>query len=194
MSEQLKRTDRRRFFRISDQIGISYRVLDDVELSQVESLGKPIADLPLLTQYDNKISELLKELGETNPVLAELLDTMDKKFNCVIQQLELESSIARNLVHGVREVNISACGLALDLDERLPERAVVELQLSLQSKQALISCYGVVVEVAHLQESDEYHTRIDYCGMTTRDQESLIQHIVQRQSQLLSEERKATSL
>lgn len=194
MSERSKNTDRRRFFRISDQVGINYRVLDEVELSQVESLGKPIADRPLLTQYNNKISELLTVLGETNPLLAELLDTMDKKFNCVIQQLELDSSIARNLVHGVREVNISACGLALELDEQLPERAVVELQLSLRTKPALICCYGVVVEVAHLEMSDKYHTRIDYCGMSTRDQESLIQHIVQRQSQLLSEERRAASV
>lgn len=186
MVQAVSGSDRRRFFRISDNIGVNYRPLAPEELDQhIESLINPSDTLTLLSDYNKQIESLLGQVALREPAVADLLSVMDKKINCVIAQLELESRLTQSLAHRVQEVNISACGMALTLDEQLESGLALDLELMLLPARLLLHCRGVVVDACPATEEDGYHTRIDFNGMAAQDQESLIQHIVKRQGVLL---------
>ena len=61
-------SERRRFFRIDDSIGVAYRLLSDEELA--DQLGddiKPVDSLNLIASYDSKISNLCGQLHTRDP-------------------------------------------------------------------------------------------------------------------------------
>lgn len=187
MTDSMGGVDRRRFFRINDNVGVHYRQLDESELGQhLESLVRPTDTITLLSDYNKQIETLMAQLLIKDPLVGELMGVMNKKVDCVIQQLELETRLTQNLAHKVQEVNISACGMALLLEENLGKGAVLDLELMLLPGRYLLHCHGVVVDSAP-SNSDEggFHTRVDFSGMSSEDQELLIQHIVKRQGALL---------
>ncbi len=186
MNEPAASADRRRFFRINDNVGVHYRILEESELNQrIDSLVNPTDTITLLSDYNKKIDTLLSQVVIKDPTVGELLGVLNKKVNCVIQQLELESRITQNLVHKVQEVNISACGMALTLEEVLEAGTVMDLELMLLPGRYLMHCHGVVVAATAANEGEGFHTRVDFTGMSSEDQELLIQHIVKRQGVLL---------
>ncbi|MAZ87429.1 MAG: hypothetical protein CL693_07280 [Cellvibrionaceae bacterium] len=186
MNEPAASADRRRFFRINDNVGVHYRILKESELNQrIDSLINPTDTITLLSDYNKQIDTLLSQVVIKDPTVGELLGVLNKKVNCVIQQLELESRITQKLVHKVQEVNISACGMALAVEEALETGTVVDLELMLLPGRYLVHCHGVVVATAPANEGDGFHTRVDFTGMSPEDQELLIQHIVKRQGVLL---------
>lgn len=187
--------DRRRYFRINDEVGINYRVLEAEELDgRVARHGPQSQFTERLEACDERISDLLLKLGDRDPLMAEVLDAMDRKLQYVVQQLQLENRMTQQLAYRVHQVSISACGLAVVLQEPLEQNAVLELQLSLLPTERRVKCHGVVVEIEMLAGDAGYNTRIDFCDMAPRDQEILIQHIVQRQSQMLGDVRARLSL
>ncbi len=186
MNQPAAGADRRRFFRINDNIGVHYRILEESELNQrIDSLVNPTDTITLLSDYNKQIDTLLSQVVIKDPTVGELLGVLNKKVNCVIQQLELESRITQNLAHKVQEVNISACGMALTLEEAFEAGTVMDLELMLLPGRYLMHCHGVVVAAAPVHDGDGFHTRVDFSGMSSEDQELLIQHIVKRQGVLL---------
>lgn len=195
MSDSPNASDRRRYFRINDEVGINYRVLEADELAQRDgNLVQQAQVLEQLEVHDARISELLQKMGNRDPLLTQVLEALDRKLQYVVQQLQLEARMTRQLAYRVHEVSISACGLAVILPEQMEQRAVLELQLSLLPGERQIKCHGLVIESRMLPGSDGYNTRIDFFDMAPRDQETLIQHIVQRQSQMLGDVRTRLSM
>ena len=195
MSVKPLHDDRRRYFRIQDEIGIDYRVLEAEELQQAERVQDPELRLQeQLEVHDQRIAELLQRLGQRDPLLAEVLDVMDRKLQYAINQLQLETRMTQRLAYRVHEVSISACGMAVVLQEPLAQRALLDLRLTLLPSDQQIKCHGLVLESEMLPGNDGYNTRIDFCDLRARDQETLIQHIVQRQTKSLGDVRSSLSL
>ena len=195
MTAKSLHNDRRRYFRIKDEIGIDYRILEAGELQQAGRMLDPETRIQEgLEAHDQRIAELLQRLGQRDPLVAEILDVMDRKLQYAINQLQLETRMTQQLAYRVHEVSISACGMAVVLDEPLEQRALLELRLSLLPSERQIKCHGLVIESEMLPGTAGYNTRIDFCDLRPRDQEVLIQHIVQRQSKLLGDVRASLSL
>jgi len=195
MSSSLDRGDeRRRFFRINDAIGVAYRRLSPEELDQgVVTVERGVSSDPqvLLKTLDKTIQTLLPLVGVKQPEMAQLLGAMDQKLNYLVGQLEVESRLVERIAHRVHEVNISACGMALVIDEPIALGSVLALDLLLRPSEVHIHTHGVVV-ACQLAERDQaeamqgtHYVRMEFRGMGVADQELLIQHIVQRQSLLI---------
>lgn len=179
-------SERRRFFRINDRVGVAYRVLTEEEANnRQERDSEPMDTLSLLSHYENTIEQLLPQVS--SEVLAELLGTLNKKINCIVAQLELDSRLVRDIAHKVREVNISACGMAFVADEHVPAGKILSLDLLLRPEGSHIATYGRVLDC---QTTDAGHyVRINFIALSPYDQEVLIQHIVRKQGWLIREQR-----
>jgi hypothetical protein len=172
--------DRRRYFRISENMGLAFRIVaDEQRVATREVSDQPVNIYEILTGYDATITRLLEQLRPREPVVTELVACLNKKINCVINQLEMESRMIEQFAHKIYEVNISACGLAFQVEEAISKGTQVLLDLILFPESHRISTRAVVVAC------EGGYLRMDFVDMSTPDQEVLIQHIVKRQGDLL---------
>jgi len=181
--------ERRRFFRIDDTVGISYRVLADEELLTRE---EAVDAFDMIASYETRIENGLSQLRVRDPVVAAVLENINKKMNCVINQLEVESHLVQRIAHRVQQVNISACGLAFMADEAIDVGRVMSLNLVLRPSNLHINTFGIVVDCDALQEDRGFYVRVNFQDINPDDQEVLIQHIVKRQGTLLRGVREET--
>lgn len=184
--------ERRRFFRITDTVGVAYRILSPEEVNaQSDGVDSPSSTFSLLTNYDAVIDNLLKQIHDQYPLIEEALFTINKKLNCVINQLELDNQLVERLAHRVQEVNISACGMGFVADQNIAVGQTLNLDIALQPDNAHIFTFGTVVNSEPVNDGDECYLRVNFHGMKPEDQETLIQHVVQRQSVVLRHLREA---
>lgn len=183
--------DRRRYFRISESLGVAYRVIADEHISDgLVACNEPTNIYQLLAEHDETISALIHQLRPQDPVVAELAASLNKKINCIINQLEMESRMIEQIAHKIYEVNISACGLAFTIDEAIAPDTHVQLDLVLlpEKKRLLTDARVIGCEPV----ADGHYVRMNFIDMPLRDQELMIQHIVQRQGELLRQARQQT--
>lgn len=179
--------ERRRFFRIEDSLGVSYQRISDAEAAQHQA-QQHNSQLQALDGFESRIRSLIEASRIQTPIVAELADLLNKKLNLLINQLEIDEKLLMHTPIKLHDVNISACGMAFQLDEAVPEgdRLLIELQLLPDDTRMQI----VARSVACIQKDNGYQIRLEFHDMAVDDQELLIQHIVRRQSRLLTRERK----
>lgn len=178
--------DRRRFFRINDTVGVSYRVLTEDDLNNPANSSPDSLDaVGLITGYDGRIEALLSELRAVQPLVADLMDAFNHKLNGVVAQLQLDSDLVQRIAHKVQEVNISACGMAFATDETLPNGTLLAMDILLLPNNVHILTRAGVVGSAPASTGNGHHLRVEFIDMESHDQETLIQHIVRRQVTLI---------
>ncbi|MDQ2076339.1 PilZ domain-containing protein [Marinimicrobium sp. ABcell2] len=179
----VERDERRRYFRIADQVGVIYRL--STELSKAAE-SQPDATL---AACNASIERLLSELAPHEPQWAELIQCLNAKIDRVSQLAE-ESAPNGPREHELYPVNISACGLGLRLERALPKAALVDLDLLLFPERRRYQIAAEVVACA--PEGDSWYVRFDFVELDSVVQEELIQHIVRRQCELLRQTRAAS--
>lgn len=184
--------ERRRYFRIVDQVAISYQLLSEEE-EGVTGVGinSPAA---LIVQLENQISASLEMLRSAQPQVHELLELFNRKINLV---LSLDDSISQpdsEQQKRSQQVNISACGIAFPSHEQLRPNDKILLDLTLFPSNVCLKLVAVVIGNELLPEpigEDAYIIRADFVDITTNEQEVLVQHVIKRQTLQLKERREA---
>ncbi len=180
--------ERRRYFRISDTVGISYHVIEGVDEGSPNKTKEVATDvLDLVSRQDQQIEKLLIEVGESHPKVAELVTVFNQKLERIVSQLVIESRLVGRLAHRVKEANLSACGLAFHNDEKLSEGTRLKMELMLYPEEKSITVNGIVVGCD--AEGPEWYLRVDFYGLSENMQELMIQHVVKSQSQQLKKTR-----
>lgn len=188
--------ERRRYFRIDDTIGLSFRKLSSEEARVFsEQSSQHGGNFDLASNFDNRIQTLLEACRIQNPVAAELIDLMNKKLNFVIGQMDVDSQILQKIAYDLKQVNVSACGVAFACDEALEKSDKVQLDLFLQPGDLHVVALGEVVDCEPLEDGEEdrdnrFFLRLNFLDLNANDQELLIQHVVRRQSKILKEQRR----
>ena len=179
-----KEEDRRRFFRITDAIGVAYEVIDDNDTEETESPEQANVDIKdLLACHNNAINDLLSDLSGTHPAVAKTIDAVNKKLDAILQFLELDALSSNQHIQRIEEASISACGIAFPIEQPLALGTRLNLTLDLKPSDEKIYAVG---EVVGCQSTDDSHyLRVEFTEMQDAYRESLIQHIVQRQGALL---------
>lgn len=173
--------DRRRFFRITDAIGVSYTLENADDETVDEVLGENINVQQLLGIHNQNLKTVLSKLEHESPLVAAALIEMDKKLDTVIALLELENKAA----YSIQQASISACGIAFPVDRDLAINTMLKLTLYLETSGQEIKVLGRVVGCQNLPEEGVHYLRVEFTEMNDMDREKLIQHIVQRQGLLL---------
>jgi len=179
--------DRRRFFRITDTLGVCLDILNADELAALEAGAALCAvdSFSLIDDCDREIGNYLQVLQKKDEVAAKLIAILNKKVDCILDQIALDSRTLRGVSHRMREANISACGIGFVHPERLAVADMVRLNILLQPTNKQLQTYGRIVGCDLCKGG--FYVRIEYQGMRGSDQELLIRHLVQRQSAQLRE-------
>ncbi|GAB1258467.1 PilZ domain-containing protein [Aurantivibrio plasticivorans] len=172
--------ERRRFFRITDTVGVAYRILEEGELPNPEDIA------PLLAAQDfSKLQQLINSYGKKDPELAIILKLMNAKMTTLINELNIEARMTERMSQHLQEVNISACGMGFHTDEQISVGQVLALDMVLYPSDQHVHCFGELVASEPALDGRGFYTRVNFTGLDEYDRELLIQHIVQRQSLLL---------
>ncbi|WP_370980720.1 PilZ domain-containing protein [Agaribacterium sp. ZY112] len=181
----MKESERRRYFRINDTVGLTILSLNGKELLGAESVFS-MNPLQLINEGDNELEELVSLLKDKQPEVSRALSLMNQKLERVANLLALESNLLEHFSERIQEVNISACGLAFTHHELLLNNTMLDLQLTLYPDELKIRSRAKVVR-CEKNEHELWRCRVDFIGMSEEDQERLIRHIVQNQSSMLKD-------
>lgn len=185
----MKSEERRRYFRINQTVGIAYQAIDrSMSPSSIEHRIPNV--LEQVSDLDNRMQSLIIEVKQSDPKIAELVSLFNQKLERVVNQLVVDSNLVSRIAEKVREVNISACGIAFLNDEALAENTPLQLELTLYPSHQKVLTEGRVISCDGAEDEEGFYVRIDFYGMSDTHQENLIQHIVKAQSQQIKDMRK----
>lgn len=181
--------DRRRFFRIDDAVNLYYRIVDEqTVIAASKTSDDVLTSCSLVTALEvlgQESRSVLYRIEKKEPEIAEYLKLMDSKINLLSQAVLQQSN---DLSEGsVCNTNLSASGLAIEVDTPIQVGEYIEVKLFLSSCVAVILLYGKVVYCKENSESSSYQIGVDYINLKDEDREILIKHIVKRQMQQIRE-------
>lgn len=191
-SNPIENKDRRRFFRIDDEISLYYKIVDEETVLAASQMSDDLLSscslVTALDELDQAARLIMHRVEKNQPEIAEYLKILDSKINLVTQEVfrQGQDFSASN----IRHANISATGMAFENDASLQEGDLLEIKLLLTSCFAVIEIYGKVVYCKeNPNEGDKFpfYIGIDYINLIEQDREVLIKHVVKRQMQQIRE-------
>jgi len=187
--------ERRRYFRMNDLIGIRYRILSEGE-TELALQAKPSSLNSLLSQMDEDITVALAQIKNTDSSSYRVLNLFNQKINLVIGYGFVKSDGDVACMRAC-QVNLSACGIAFPCSSPAKLNQHLEIELSLYQSNVHITLVAAVIACEdYIDEVNEntHLIRADFINISDVDQEHLIQYVIKRQAQQLSEQREAKSL
>lgn len=175
--------NRRRYFRIVDALGVSYRVINTNDVD--DESAKRIDTMSVLNHHNTLIHEQIARVEPSNPDIAMLATQLNKKIDAILMMLELDNLMSQHACHRIDQASISASGIAFPINEPLAPNTLLELDLLLRPSAKHVVALGQVIACEEMSEPGNYYLRVDFTEMTEPNRETLIQHIVQRQGVLL---------
>ena len=171
--------DRRRYFRIDDEVNLYYKKVDQKVVNQLSHLSDDIlgtcsltAAIDMLTQESQLI---LRRLEKTEPEITEYLKVMEDKIDLIARAVVMQGTDFSE--KNVRNVNLSAAGLAFDCEEELREGEYLEIKMLLSSSMTIIVTYVKVINCRVNEKGGNeysYFVGVDYLNMQESDRELLI--------------------
>ena len=186
--------ERRRFFRIDDAINLYYKIVDKQDVIAASKMSDDVLSncslVTALEMLDQESRMLMFRVEKNEPEIAEYLKSLDSKISLLAQAVMRQGNDFSE--SKVCNTNISASGLAIEIDHSIEAGEYLEIKLLLTSCIAVILLYGKVVYCK--KNTDEgaampYQVGIDYINLNDQDREILIKHIVKRQMQQIREQK-----
>ncbi|PPC89926.1 MAG: pilus assembly protein PilZ [Methylobacter sp.] len=191
MSDQNKSApaeERRRYFRIDDEVNLSYVRVEEGDTKELVRTSENILNnYSLTTALDMLTQEsagLLHRLERIQPDFVEYLRVLNNKIDLLAQAIVLQNGELDE--RHTRNVNLSAAGLAFESEEALEQSAFLEIKMTLVSCMAVIVTYGRVVYCKPnpvTSSTYPYMVGVDYVNMKEQDREVLIKHVLKKQLQ-----------
>lgn len=186
--------DRRRFFRINDEVDLFYRKIARQEAGEASHIDENVLTSDALPQImaavEQEIHGLLRRIETAQPEIAAYLKLLNYKVDILAECLLRQNDLARekNSYH----VNLSASGLAFGSEQALHEGDFLELKILLPASRALVTTCCRVVQCRQNPVNDQrypYVVSVDYLNMKEEDRELLIKHVIKRQMAQLREQK-----
>jgi hypothetical protein len=181
-------SDRRRFFRIEDEIALTYRFLEGEDLSSaIDAFSGQDKDvLALASTFATTSVQMRRSLDSItrdSPELASYLEAINDKLDLLARLLV--ASHAELPDKPTHSVNMSASGMSFNVAERISAGSVLELRLRVFPSHIFVNTLGAVVHCAKPHDNPaEYPYRIgvDFSYIREADRDLIIKHILQKQS------------
>lgn len=179
--------ERRRFFRLDDEVVLDFQLLLDDNVC-VEQQHKQLTELQALEQ---EIGALIHQLRSQNATFGRLAEVFNQKLN-LIAGAQLREQILDEGSDGERvEVNLSACGIAFANREPLPKKAKMLLNIQLKPSNTQLVLIGRIVGVDRIEGDKPYLIRAEFENLSETQQELLIQHLFMLQNRHLKQRQEA---
>lgn len=187
--------DRRRFFRIEDEITLSYREVCLEDVPDAEGFREEILDTFSLSSALESLTQesrtQLKRIERSQPEVAGFLKTLEQKIELLTQSLLIKDAKLADCT--IQKVNISAAGLAFDAEQALRPGAVIEIKMILYPSLVALVTYGKVIYCNTSIDDNQfpYHIGVDFLSLREQDREVLIRHLVKKQIKQLRERKES---
>ena len=178
------RTERRRYFRITDTIGLSFRVMD----SQIPDLKLPAAiteRYEVIEKLDTELDILLNSLWSSDPVYAKAVSLLNQKIEILFGETKpVDYELMERFDHHFPELEvcISAAGMAFTSEVKVKFHDRLEILMLLGPSKSKVTIKGTIVSVdeKEIDGQSVYFTCVDF-DIEVQKREQLIQYIIQRQ-------------
>jgi len=190
MKDTFMSQERRRYFRINDTVGLSYKVVSKGD-NQAQSDTQQKVNQPYLNKQDQQIVDLIKKIANKQPEVAAVMALFNQKLERLSNLMTLDGIRLDSISMQLKEVNISACGIAFYHSSPVELNNILELEITLlpddqilKTQGRVVSCDPVDKEAKVEKETeldDTFYIRVDFYAMDGPSQEKLIQHIVKNQ-------------
>jgi hypothetical protein len=181
-------SERRRYFRIDDDVILSFRAVE-AACMELRDEDDPQPDAFTLSTHLELLGlesrSLLRRIEREDPLLGDYLRLLEQKIDLIGRGLmSREADTSHN---PARRVSLSASGLAFNASNGFTLGDTLELKLILPPSLVGLRAYGRVVQCRKgwAQDPTDFHIAVDFVGLSERDRELLIRHIIKRQSQQL---------
>ena len=190
--------ERRRYFRIDDEVALKLRALNDEQLAQAVShlhIGYP-DKIQLASSFATTSAQMkhsLERVRRDVPDIANYLEALNEKLDTLVQLLAASDNEMAD--HPTHNVNLSASGISFQSDESLVMGTHAEIKLLMFPSYVCILAYGDIVycskSKAGPKDGQRYDIGIDFTHIRENDRELIIKHVTHKQSALIREARMA---
>ena len=174
--------ERRGFFRVDDDVALSYR---QVPSSVVSQEGSP---LRMSEGYSASLANELERMREVSrihfrhvekelPEVARYLAHLDSKIDLLAQHIVIDSDDL--FVKSTQAVNISGSGLAFVVEGALNVGDFMELRFVLKPSLANIKTYSKVISCQ--PDKGQFRIAVEFTYLGDDDRDLLIRHVVKKQ-------------
>lgn len=182
--------ERRRFFRLDDQVTLDFKPLSEEKYKSWQEQNKNNKNNRNI--LDKEIGDLMHKVKSKNPDLARLLELLNQKINHLGTQCTVHGEIAPPSVsnqEGLTRINLSACGMSFQSAHSYKTGEYLLLSMLLKPANTPMSLAGQVIGVEQIPNSDKpFKIRINFPDIQETEQELLIQHLFQLQTKHLKRE------
>ena len=196
--------EKRKFFRISDSIFLSYQLIDKKDFDDgVLRLRSSIDQQQKLSDSLQNVSELLSELlgnlEKTQPEVVRAIKLLDHKTTTISKAVgaQINDDGKNTTTRSTYELNLSGGGLSFKSAERINVGDLLELNLILFPEIQPIRSFGEVVH-CHKDKSqpalNQYNIGIEFTYITEHDRGLIVSHVLNTQSSQLRMSKTPTPL
>ncbi len=180
MHQELPKQERRRYFRLDDEVILDFEPISHAEANEWKT--RHVSQRNELADLNRDIATLLHQIQTQNPTVARLLNL----FNSKVNMLSTAKDIDFTQTEVRTRVNLSACGMSFCTNEHLETGDNLRLQLQLQPSNVPVTLLGTIVGVEASDKAEAPHlVRVNFEGLREAEQEILIHHLFQLQTQNL---------
>ena len=176
--------ERRSYFRIDDEIGLNYEVIDDDAVDQPDPETEvELAFRAELDAIDVELNRAANTVWQENPAIAQALGILNKKLSLIAQHCPPQGLDRFNHVEEYA-ANISGSGMSFRSTEKLEKDAKLRIKAVLKPSNISIRFVASVVDCERVQEMprEVFLLRVKIADHETAAREQLVQHVVQKQS------------
>ncbi|MFI3122924.1 MAG: PilZ domain-containing protein [Methylococcales bacterium] len=188
--------EKRYFFRVNDEINLSYRLIDE------QQIQKPIQTKASL--LDNcSLASALELINEESAIIHEKLERIHSDFADYLKLLDIKINLIAQTVIGLsgdeitenktRNANISVSGLGFDCEEKLEVGQYLEIKMLLVLSAVVIVTYAKVIHCfKHENINDEgydYFVGVNYINVKEIDRDLLSEHVAKKQLQQIRQQK-----
>lgn len=176
--------ERRRFFRLDDEIVMDFRAISHDEFSHwKESQNQQKSEL---RELEDEIGTLVHQLRTSHPALGQLMELFNRKINLLHGHTGTHPELSLTSTEARVRVNLSACGMAFHTDSDLSNQTHLLFNLQLKPSNANLALAGNIVGIEKCDSSESpYLVRVNFEDLKESEQELLIQHLFHLQSRTL---------
>jgi hypothetical protein len=182
-------SERRRFFRIDDEVGLEYDLISEEEYKtapeELEQIKQTAFSLSAeFATLNNEYNPTLNSIRNSQPEVAQYLDLLNRKIDSISSKF-LEEEI-EGLEENTRLVNLSASGIAFKCNDNLPDAQPLKLRIILLPEKIGVVIFGRVQDkLRSAEQRKEGVICVDFEHIRYEDQELMIKHNLNKQMLIL---------
>lgn len=183
--------EQREYYRIDDKALLDYKIITSEQFKQnLNEFQEGIKNQNFFNFLDDDskiIEEALANIVVDQPDLANYLEYLDRKINLLAHFFITKNKGINE--YPMRQINLSGGGIAFDVEQAIPQDAIIELKLVLLPKYNAILAYATVINcVRNEMPENQYlpwRVALNFSNIREIDRDLIIRHVLQQQAMQL---------